>query len=161
MSVVYPNPAASVGRESWPTLLEHATREVFAVMVGSELAPAGEPVTGEGMNVTSMVGLAGQICGVLTIRCASEAAARMAAKMLGVDAPTGEDISDAIGEICNMIAGDFKHKIAGMSEGCMLSVPTVITGADYNLHSLAASDKIETQQLFEGRLVIVSLEVHG
>jgi len=46
----------------------------------------------------------------------------------GVEAEkVGPEISDALGEVCNMIAGNFKNKISGLSEGCMLSVPTVIT----------------------------------
>jgi len=31
--------------------------------------------------------------------------------------------------------GNFKNKIDGLSDGCMLSLPTVITGSDYTLHS--------------------------
>ena len=43
---------------------------------------------------------------------------------------------DALGEICNMVAGNFKNKVSGLGNGCMLSVPTVITGRDYHCHSL-------------------------
>ena len=60
----------------------------------------------------------------------------MASKMLGVDLDkVGAEMSDALGEVCNMVAGNFKNKIAGLAEGCMLSPPTVITGNDYSLHS--------------------------
>jgi CheY-specific phosphatase CheX len=68
---------------------------------------------------------------------------------------------DAVGEVCNMIAGNFKNKIPGMGDGCMLSVPTVITGTDYSLHALADSGKIEVHLLFEELPLIVSIEVHS
>jgi chemotaxis protein CheX len=92
------------------------------------------------LGVTAMVGLAGQLCGVLNIHCNSHAAALMASKMLHVPFDqVGEGMSDALGEICNMVAGNFKNKVPGLGDGCMLSPPTVITGSDYDLHSLGAS----------------------
>lgn len=162
MNAINPNPAASEGRESWAPLLGLAAREVFDLMLGSHLATAPESFAEEGLDITSMVGLAGQVCGVITLRCAQESAALMASKMLAVDAgQAGPEMWDAVGEICNMIAGNFKSKIAGMGDSCMLSVPTVITGADYSLHALADSGKIEINLLFEGLPLIVSLEVHS
>jgi chemotaxis protein CheX len=84
----------------------------------------------------------------------------MASRMLGVEtAQAGPEMWDAIGEICNMVAGNFKNKIAGLGDGCMLSVPTVITGTEYSLHSMV-SDEIHTTFLFEGEPVMLSLSVH-
>ena len=50
--------------------------------------------------------------------------------------------SDAIGEICNMVAGQFKAKI-GLEAECMLSVPTIITGTSYQLRPRADYDRLE------------------
>jgi hypothetical protein len=41
----------------------------------------------------------------------------------------------------------------------MLSPPSVITGSDYDLHSLAVSPALEVRLLFEGLPVLVSLHV--
>jgi hypothetical protein len=60
-----------------------------------------------------------------------------------------------------MIAGNFKAKLSGMEDGCMLSVPTVITGGDYRLYSLADGGRIEIPLLFEDRTIWVSLEIHS
>jgi chemotaxis protein CheX len=68
---------------------------------------------------------------------------------------------DAIGEVCNMIAGNFKNKLSGMGSGCMLSVPTVITGGDYTFHSLADDGSLEVRLLFEGAPIQVALEIHS
>jgi Chemotaxis phosphatase CheX len=52
----------------------------------------------------------------------------MASRMLGVQpGEIGREGCDAFGEICNMIAGNFKNKISGLGNGCMLSVPTIIS----------------------------------
>jgi len=162
MNAISSNPAVREGRESWAPLLGLAAREVFERMLGSHLVPAPESFAEEGIDITSMVGLAGKICGVMTVRCPAKAAVLMASKMLGIDAgQAGPEMWDAVGEVCNMIAGNFKNKIAGMGDGCMLSVPTVITGADYNLHALADSGKTEIPLLFEGLPLIVSIEVHS
>jgi hypothetical protein len=60
-----------------------------------------------------------------------------------------------------MIAGNFKNKLSGLSDRCMLSVPTVITGADYCFHSLADSGSLEVVMNFEGAPIRVSLEIQS
>jgi chemotaxis protein CheX len=142
-------------------MLQLAMQEVFELMLGCSVEPAVEPVAEGGFDITSMVGLAGQLCGILTIRCSAKSAAQMTSRMLGVDVEkAGPEMWDAVGEICNMVAGNFKNKISGLGDGCMLSVPTVITGADYNVHSMV-NDNLQMTVLFEGQPVIVSLEIHS
>jgi chemotaxis protein CheX len=153
--------AANGSHEAWVPLLEVAAREVFELMLGCQLTlPAlAEEAT---LEVTSMVGLAGQLCGVLSVRCDKKAAVLMTSKMLGVELDkVGIEMSDALGEVCNMVAGNFKNKIAGLSEGCMLSPPTVITGNDYTLHSLADSPALEVRLLFEGMPIAITLQIHS
>jgi len=129
-------------------------------MLGSTLeVPATSPAE-EGLDITAMVGIAGQMCGIMTTRCSAKSAARMASLMLGVDANEADQhMWDAVGEVCNMIAGNFKNKIDGLGDGCMLSVPTVITGADYRLHAMV-DEEIRTVLLFEGEPVVLGLEIH-
>lgn len=150
-----------VSLESWRPLLELATREVFQLMLGCELTQPSEN-TNLPPGVTSMVGLAGKLCGVMTIHCNEKAAALMTSKMLGLPVEkVGNEMSDALGEICNMVAGNFKNKISGLGDGCMLSPPTVITGSDYSTYSLADSPGLEAHLLFEGLPMVVSLQIHS
>jgi CheY-specific phosphatase CheX len=68
----------------------------------------------------------------LTPNCASwaKSARLIASKMLGGDSKyPDEQLWDAVGELCNVIAGNFENKLTRISERCMRSVPTVITGA--------------------------------
>lgn len=154
-------PLTSTGRECWLPTLQLSMQEVFRLMLGYTLEVAGEPPEEDGLDITSMVGLAGQLCGILTVRCSAKSAAHMASRMLGVDPEkAGPEMWDAVGEICNMVAGNFKNKISGLGDGCLLSVPTVITGADYNVRSMV-NDSLQTAFVFEGEPVLVCLEVHN
>src|ERR1700716_735053 len=97
--------AANVSHETWLPLLEMATREVFELMLGCQLTV---PTTAEELTpeVTAMVGLAGHLCGVLSVRCDAKAAALMTSRILGVELDkVGPQVSDALGEVCNMVAG--------------------------------------------------------
>lgn len=142
-------------------MLELAVREVFEIMLGCKLEAVTDD-TASTSEFTAMVGLAGQVCGVLTMRCGAQAGTLMASKMLGLDpGQADEHMWDALGEICNMIAGNFKNKLTGMGDRCMLSVPTVITGGDYSFHSLADRGTLEIPFLFEGAPILISLEIHS
>lgn len=128
-------------------------------MLSSKLTTP-ETVSEGTLDITAMVGLAGQLCGVMSIRCTRKSALLMASKMLGVEpANVGPDMCDAFGEICNMVAGNFKNKIPGLGDSCMLSVPTVITGDDYSMHSPKNSAAVELRLLFDNAPVVISLQV--
>lgn len=148
--------------ESWRLLLREAVKEVFSMMVGAEVSIpelADPPVVTE---VTGMVGLVGELCGVLCVRCSKSCASKIASKMLGVPvAEAASHRSDAVGEICNMVAGNFKAKISGLQDKCMLSVPTIIIGGDYEVFSPAVGNRIELPFLFEAEPIWIGLEVRS
>jgi len=153
--------AQQVRHEEWIPILDVATREVFELMLSSQLTAAGGSAQ-DAHDFTAMVGLAGQLCGVLSVRCDAKAARLITSRMLGVDMEkAGPEIADALGEVCNMVAGNFKNKISGLSDGCMLSPPTVVTGSDYMLHSLTDSPAVKVYLLFEGMPISVTLEIHS
>ena len=82
----------------------------------------------------------------------------MASKLLRTTVAEGSrEMHDALGEICNMVAGNFKTKITSLGDSCMLSVPVVITGKNYSLHSLADSASLEVRLLFENMPIAISL----
>ncbi len=149
--------------ESWRPLLEVATREVFELMLGSQLSLAETAEAKAPHDVTAMVGLAGKLCGMLSFCCDKKAALLITSKMLGVelDKISNSDMSDALGEISNMVAGNFKNKISGLGDGCMLSPPTVITGSDYAAYSLADRPGLDIRLVFESMPVIVTLQIHS
>ncbi|MFZ0287398.1 MAG: chemotaxis protein CheX [Terriglobales bacterium] len=147
--------------QEWQPLLELAAREVFEIMLGCKLEGAAEAQSAPG-ELTAMVGLAGQLCGLVTLRCSVKAAASMASLMLGAEIHPGDrQMFDAIGEIANMIAGNFKNKLTGIADKCVLSVPTVISGSDYSCRSMADSGPLQISALFEGSPLTIAVEVHS
>jgi CheY-specific phosphatase CheX len=94
---------------TWPTLIHSAAHEVFQMMVGTEVQPGDFPPDPQKGEVSAMVGLAGSLCAVFRIRCPQGVAASIAAKMLGGQGDASQ-VCDAMGEICNMVAGNSKAK---------------------------------------------------
>jgi len=147
--------------ENWQPVLELAVEEVFEIMLGCRVRPTSKAEHQAGGEFTAMVGLAGALCGVLSVCCDAQTASRLARRMLGDIVESEEQVSDALGEICNMVAGNFKNKLAGMDGRCMLSVPTVISGGEYEFRSLTDGDTLDVCVLFEGAPVAVQLALHG
>lgn len=144
----------------WQASLCEAAKEVFSIMLGAELADPQEVPPIAAPAVTAMVGLAGPVSGVLSLRCSTAVCTEIAARMLGL---TGADAeahrSDAVGETCNMVAGAFKAKLPELQDNCMLSVPTVITGDDYAVHSLAVGKRTEVPLAFQDHVIWLAVEI--
>jgi hypothetical protein len=102
--------------ENWLPILELAVEEVFEIMLGSRVKPvAKSEYTNPAGGFTAMVGLAGGLCGILTFSSDRDTARELAKCMLGPEiADSEEQVSDALGEICNMIAGNFESGRAQM-----------------------------------------------
>ncbi len=102
--------------ENWLPILELAVEEVFEIMLGSRVKPAAKSGYAHSAGgFTAMVGLAGGLCGILTFSSDRDTARELAKCMLGPEiADSEEQVSDALGEICNMIAGNFESGEAKM-----------------------------------------------
>lgn len=111
-----------------------ATSTVFRTMLGVEVSD-GQPspcVDSVARGVSGIIGLTGCISGDVII-CLQECFAMQATSAL-LGTPTTEindDVSDAIGELTNMIVGSAKGKLEKYSLG--LSLPTVVLGSDYRI----------------------------
>lgn len=151
--------ANAISPDKWRDILYEAAAEVFSMMVGAEISPQAKPAELSPPKVTGTVGIAGALSAILTLRCSTDSATRIASQMLGV--PMQEAAAhhcDAIGEVCNIVAGHFKAKI-GMGASCMLSMPTVIVGGDYQLHSLAAGERLDLPLHYEGEPLWIALDI--
>ena len=146
---------------NWKSILECAAIEVFGMMAGAHLQPAAEPPDEPVGKYTAMVGMAGALCGMVTLRCDDPTAAKLASFMLGGDAASNQStIRDALGELCNMVAGNFKSKINTLADHCMLSVPTVISGEDYVLETAEPAEGFNSVLSLEGAHIWVAVVIH-
>jgi chemotaxis protein CheX len=155
-------PASVPFDPNWKTIMECAALEVFEMMANVRLtlntAPTEAPTGGQ----TAMVGMAGALCGMTTIRCTRATAVKLAGLMLGDEATTNPaSARDALGELCNMVAGNFKAKITGLADSCMLSVPTVITGEDYSMDTAEPAEGVTVALVFESENIWVTLVTHS
>jgi chemotaxis protein CheX len=147
---------------NWPSLIQTAAQEVFQLMVGPKTSlPAKLPQIAA-RNVSAMVGMAGALSAVCKVRCSETCALSIARKMLGeVDSRDLAVACDAVGEICNMVAGNLKAKIPTLVDRCFLSIPTVVTGDDYDVRSTSCREHIDVSLEYEGQPILVSLEIHA
>ena len=143
---------------TWEGIIVSAAREVFDLMVGTDVQTIPKPESFSA-KVSAMVGLAGSLCAVLRVRCSGEAAKSVATKMLGGQEITEHGAYDAVGELCHMIAGNFKAKITSLASTCSLSVPTVVVGEDYDLFSLGGRERFEFFFEYDGEPLSVVLDV--
>lgn len=144
----------------WHALMETATREVFDLMVGSHLQRVpqnGHPPLEE---FTVTIGVSGELRGLVGFHCSADSACRLASKMLQVETHEfNEQALDAIGEICNMVAGNLKAKLPGVGDHCAISTPTIISGSSYKVHALPESSHYRIALNFEGAPIWVTLDL--
>jgi chemotaxis protein CheX len=142
--------AAEVGQVGrFEEFLDRAAEEVFSTMMGVHCVPVDQYRMRERETISAVIGLAGAMSGSIVLRSESRAAMRMAEHMTGV-APSEVDalVRDAVGEVCNMLAGAWKGFDPELCAGCLLSTPTVVAGSSYELFSQRATVRIERSYRF-------------
>ena len=134
----------SVHLVSDPKNLDASVEEVFRMMLGVNCVRyLGPAEIAEPESVTAVVGFGGLLSGACVFRSGASAAIKIAMHMTGMKLEEVDDtVQDGIGELCNMLAGVWKGKVPDLAANCGLSIPTVITGRDYNLHVQAPEFKL-------------------
>lgn len=146
--------------ETWTEEISHAVSAVFQSMIGSEVEQLDCEPDPSMLGLTAIIGLTGEPAGILSISCELTAASKIAARMLGSEMPESEeDARDALGEVCNMVAGNLKSSLPKPQDRCQLSVPTVISGTDYQIKSLLYGEKHSVAFRFEEKSLVVTLQV--
>ncbi len=114
--------------------------EIFKLMFGYGVSVAELPhpsLVQSGLDErTAIVGFSGSMRGSCQVRMSTCAARSIAEAMLGgpIDEADDDSINDALGELCNMLAGGWKNGVRGLSSECNLSPPTVVSGHNYRVH---------------------------
>ena len=127
--------------------VQSATAEVFQTMLGVEveLVPAfadqSHPAVVDG--VLAVVGIAGPWAGNGVITCSAAFACRICELFLMTEATeVNDEVLDAVGELANMIIGNFKTAAEAEVGPLGLSVPTVIYGKSFTSKSIGNNDWI-------------------
>ena len=139
-----------------------ATTDVFSTMLMIDLV-VGDPVDGLGgdveSNITAMLGLGGDIRGMLAVHCPAAVAMAITGGFLGMDVDElNEDVKDAIGEIANMIAGNLKVAFAGYELKIELAIPTSIIGQSYRVGGMLGARRVAVPFAMENGHFLVELK---
>lgn len=145
-----------------PQNLDASVEEVFQLMLGLECRQESGSGEHEADSVTAVVGFGGLLSGACVLSSGRTAALEIAAHMTGMEFKEIDDtVKDAIGEICNMLAGTWKGKVPDLAANCGLSVPAVITGQDYRLHVQAPEFRLHHHYRFEESRFSVTIVCDG
>jgi chemotaxis protein CheX len=118
--------------------------EVFASMVFIDIAPETVDSGEVDADLSSMIGLAGDLKGTLAIKCPADVAMAITGAMLGMEvSELAEDVKDAIGEIANMIAGGLKESLAGCGKKIELAIPTTAIGKSIRTSGLSTASLVQ------------------
>ena len=111
-----------------------STREVFETMVFMTVEEAQQDAGRvEEPALLGTITFKGHVEGCLGICCGRAGAAAMATSMLGMgpdDVLGDNEISDAIGEITNMVLGALKSRIQNEAGPIEVSIPCVVQGRE-------------------------------
>jgi chemotaxis protein CheX len=136
--------------------LHELTERVWSMVLGFRIQPKALDLTRADSEafVVGRVMISGAWRGAVTLGCSSALARHAAATMFGkpdAEADAGE-IRDALGELTNMVGGNFKTLLKG---DCKLSVPSVLDTV-----RLAEVNPSPTEHLWfecEGGMVLVNV----
>ena len=121
-----------------------ATQEVFETMIMLETTPQPAlPVLVSNFtdSVSGMVGFAGTSTGMVAIHAAEDVAVAITERFLGLEVDSfSDDVTDAFGELANMLAGSIKMELDESGSEITLSVPSYVYGADYHVECVADSE---------------------
>jgi chemotaxis protein CheX len=110
-----------------------AMTRVFGTMIGTEL-DRGDPLLRDGYQpsheVSAVIGLTGKSKGTMVLSVDREVAIQVAAVLLQEQpAELNADVTDAMGEMANMIAGQAKAQLEHLT--LSLSLPSVVIGKSH------------------------------
>ena len=124
-----------------PPKVEHinpflsATAEAFSTMIGMTAEP-GKPYLKKGSgisyDVSGVIGLSGEAKGSVIISFPRITAIKVVSAFLGEKvASLDDDVTDAVGELANIIAGSAKKNLTDFKIN--ISLPTVVLGERHSI----------------------------
>jgi chemotaxis protein CheX len=132
--------------ERFEQLTREAVNEVFQSMLSMPMTPepptplAADPA-GEIIGSVAFVGAA---TGIIYLYAGMSFARAITSTLLGIseaEVDSGEMVTDAIGELSNMVAGYVKSRLCDGDSQCALTIPSVVSGQRLSVENLAQTTK--------------------
>ena len=112
--------------------------ETFKTMMSMDLE-AVEDNVGTGLEDRRMVGtihFGGEVAGVMSVNLSEAFARTVTSAMRGIEADeikSNEVITDVIGELANIVAGNLKTAFLDAGLTCVISTPSITSGSDFKI----------------------------
>lgn len=140
-----------------------ATKEIFETMIMLDITP-GDPleksVNSFKCSVSGVIGLAGSCQGMLAIHTPDAVAKAITSSFLGMDVDeVDEDVTDAIGELANMLAGNIKMVLDEAGKDVTVSIPSCIHGEEYSMDCVADADWVVVPFTVDSGEFLVELQL--
>jgi chemotaxis protein CheX len=148
--------SGSITREDWIIRLDSAVSEVFEMMLARSGGPMDETAA-IAEPIAARIRFSGAVDGECLLHASRSVAQLTAEALLGtVSEPEDSMVEDAIGELCNMVAGGWKSKLEGEQAACLISPPTIF---NLELDGLAEDREMRVRRFycFEGNVFGVNL----
>lgn len=134
-----PTAESDLARETIVDALNRATESVFSTMLGLAVQahpPSGRPEPELLDGVVGLLSFTGNWVGTGILFCEDHFACRVGSAMLLHECKEiNADVLDGIGEMANMILGNFKESIQSHTGPLSLSVTTVVYGKNFSTRS--------------------------
>ncbi len=145
-----------------PGNLDASVQEAFALMLGCECRRIAASRFNAEDSLIAVVGFGGILSGACVIRSSVPSAIRMTALITGMEITALDaTVQDALGEICNVIAGSWKSRIPELAAHCALSVPAVIAGNEYWIRVHPPESKLHHMYQFDESTFEVMIVCEG
>lgn len=113
--------------------------------------------------LTAFIGITGEWTGGVAVHCSAELARVIAARMLMTDdlsSLSEDDVRDAMGEVCNMVAGGLKTRCQGIGVAFDISVPVIVlAGEPTHVHYRMTSQLCVLETKIDGDTLAVRLSM--
>ena len=121
-----------------------AVPKVFQSMVSMDLTiePAAILVDDPRGEIIGSVGFTGKATGVVYLYAGMSFARKVTCSMLGLtesDLDEGDMVSDALGELSNMVTGHVKTRLCDAGWTCTLTIPSVVRGQQLSVKGASHS----------------------
>ncbi|WP_321368685.1 chemotaxis protein CheX [uncultured Desulfuromusa sp.] len=140
-----------------------ATQEIFSSMLMLDVDP-GDPFLRDDSKllngISGIIGLAGEVKGLLAIHLPNKAAQDITTAFLGMDVEEiNEDVCDAVGELANMLGGCIKTILDPGGSNVQISMPSAIYGEEYAVDCLTDSESVTVPFTFNAQTFMVELQI--
>jgi chemotaxis protein CheX len=114
-----------------------------------------------GAHTVASVGFVGDLNGIINTHFDDQLAIDLSARMLGMtpaEVTESEVLSDATGEMTNMIVGVFKNMLCDLGYVCKLTLPSIIRGSDFHVdHGLKSARRFIVNFRCRDRAIVTDI----